>query len=98
MVTARYVPNPALIPRLAVAPVVNAALASEAAGIAERARQLAPVETGALASSIEVDPSAGEARVVVNVPYAIFVEYGTSDTPAFAFLRGAAGSSGLRGA
>jgi HK97 gp10 family phage protein len=47
-----------------------------------------PVDTGALRDSLhtEEDPSGGT-LVGTDIPYAVFVEYGTSDTPAQPFLR-----------
>lgn len=56
--------------------------------VAEEARNLAPVDTGALRASIEARPAeqdqdvggSGDARtaiVVATVPYASYVEYGT---------------------
>lgn len=58
--------------------------------IAEEARAIAPVATGAYRDSIHVEQEETAAGVVADVPYAVFVEFGTSDTPAFAPLRRAA--------
>lgn len=55
--------------------------------IAELARQLAPVDTGALRESIHVEPAEnGVVRVVASVPYAVYVEYGTARMAAQPFL------------
>lgn len=51
--------------------------------VAETAKSLAPVDTGALRDSI-AQTSEG---VVVGAPYAVFVEYGTSESPAQPFVR-----------
>lgn len=50
--------------------------------VAEEARMLVPVDTGALSASIEareadVDASTATAKVVAGEPYAAYVEYGT---------------------
>lgn len=54
--------------------------------VALDAEQRAPVDTGALQDSI----SYADGAVTADVPYAPFVEYGTSDTPAQPFMRPAA--------
>lgn len=62
--------------------------------VAEDARRMAPVETGALRDSIqsEVSGSGTETTVRVgsNLEYAIYVEMGTSNQGAQPFLRPAA--------
>jgi len=65
--------------------------------IAEEARRLAPVDTGALRESIHVEMSPGgtNGEVVVGTSggpeyYAMFVEFGTAHMPARPFLRPAA--------
>jgi HK97 gp10 family phage protein len=52
--------------------------------IADLARQLAPVDTGALRASITVEdgPHAQARRVVAGMPYAAFQEFGTSTSAA----------------
>lgn len=67
----------------AAAEVGKTVLSEDVAG---GARAMAPVDTGALRDSIAVT----ENGVGVGVPYASFVEYGTSDTPAQPYLRPAA--------
>src|SRR3569833_558362 len=50
--------------------------------IAERARQLTPVETGRLRGSIDVVPigsKEGQAAVVAQAPHAHLVEFGTAN-------------------
>jgi HK97 gp10 family phage protein len=58
--------------------------------IAEMAKRFAPVKTGALRDSIEVqsDRHTGEAHVVVGVPYGPVVEYGSAvrNTPAQPYM------------
>jgi HK97 gp10 family phage protein len=57
--------------------------------IAARAKENAPVDTGALKRSIYSDPEApvGTVRIVAGMPYALFVEFGTSRNRAQPFLR-----------
>ena len=95
MAGARFVPNPALIPNLLKSRMIGSRMLVAAEIVAARARQLVPVDTGALQESIEAEASIGEARVWARTSYATYVEFGTSDTPAFAYLRGAAGSVGI---
>lgn len=66
----------------------RAAVKASADRIAEKARQLAPVDTGALRGSIEaVSVTTGKsAEVRVGVPYAAYVEYGTYKMAAQPFL------------
>jgi hypothetical protein len=97
-VAVRFVPNPAGIKALAAAPPMVATMGAKAQEIEERAKSLAPVETGRYRDSIraEADIEGGTAvgRVSSDVPYAVYIEYGTSDTPVFAPLRRALGSTG----
>ena len=59
-----------------------------AVAIEERAKELVPVDTGALQESIHVEKgdSAGQYQVVADMPYAAFVEYGTGRGPAQPYL------------
>lgn len=50
------------------------------------ARQLAPVDSGDLKSSISVEKDGDGYVVAPHTPYDIFVEFGTSDSPAQPFL------------
>jgi HK97 gp10 family phage protein len=63
--------------------------------VAERARANAPVLTGALRASIDVEPTNDPLsfRVVVRAPYASFVEFGWSRAAANPFLRRAIAAS-----
>lgn len=85
-----FVPNPLVEEELAQSPEMQAAMTSAANEVATVARQLAPVDTGALRDSIHVDLVDGEAEVIADVPYAIFVEFGTSVDEAQPYLRPAA--------
>ena len=87
-----YVPPVNLLASLAALAASNAVKegtrgASEK--ILEESRSLAPRLTGALASSGHVEEIEGGSgfEVVYDVSYAVYVEFGTSDTPTFAFLR-----------
>lgn len=69
--------------------------------VADLARQLAPVDTGALRASIRVTPDAPALRVEVqaggaSAPYAAYVEYGTSRSPAQPYLTPAARAINVR--
>lgn len=57
-----------------------------AAAIAERAREIAPVATGAYRDSIHVEREGADVAVVAGTDHALYVELGTADTPAFAPL------------
>jgi HK97 gp10 family phage protein len=61
----------------------QAAAKSAAQEIAETARSLVPVDTGTLHDSIEVN----DAGVGIGAPYAVFVEFGTSQNPAQPYVR-----------
>jgi HK97 gp10 family phage protein len=63
--------------------------------VADRARKRAPVLSGRLKASIEVRPTDNplDFRVVADVPYASFVEFGSSGRPANPFLRRALAES-----
>lgn len=54
---------------------------------ASRARQIAPKRTGTLANSIDFVEKEDGGELRVTVPYAAYVEFGTSDTPAQPFAR-----------
>lgn len=63
--------------------------------IVDLARQLCPVDTGALRASIRLEPAQPELRMAVKagggaVTYAHYIEYGTSRSPAQPFLTPAA--------
>ena len=64
------------------------------------AKQLCPVDTGALQESGHVEMSERNGQLVALVTfstrYAVYVEFGTIDTPTFAFLRGGAEAAGYR--
>ena len=55
--------------------------------IAASARQLAPVRTGKLRDGIIVIEGSNQTEIVSQAPYSLFVEFGTSRTPAQPFLR-----------
>ena len=88
-----YVPNARGFAELTVASVEQAAVLAE--GIAQRARDYAPVLSGTYRDSIRTERDDHSASVVADVPYAIFVEVGTADTPAFAPLTRAASETRL---
>lgn len=54
--------------------------------VAQSARELCPVDTGALRDSIEVSVQGNSAVVSANTDYAAYVEFGTSKMPARPYL------------
>ena len=78
---------------------VKAEVVKAAAKILESANSIVPVDTGALQESGHVEVSLRDghliARVTYSTEYAVFVEFGTSDTPTFAMLRRGAESAGF---
>jgi Bacteriophage HK97-gp10, putative tail-component len=77
---------------------VTASTAEVANAIAERARELAPVETGRYRDGIVVDSPNGKgvARVHATDQKSSWVEFGTHDHPAQFILRTAVESLGLK--
>lgn len=89
--TVTFIPNPALEREWAASAEARRLVDDIGENVRVAAEHLAPVDTGALASSIHTveetvngQPGVG---IVADVPYAAFVELGTSDTPAQPFLR-----------
>ncbi len=69
-----------------------------AADVVVDAQALAPVDTGEFRDSFAVSGSGDDVSVVNTDPKAVYVELGTSDTPAFGTLAAAASRHGtLRG-
>ena len=62
------------------------AAAEAAAEGAELARSLAPVDSGALASSIHVEETPSGASVIAGAGHAVMVEYGTGSMAAQPFM------------
>lgn len=62
------------------------ALLAGAEAVAECARGMCPVDTGALRSSISVSADGAGAVVSAGEDYAVYVEFGTYKTPAQPFL------------
>lgn len=86
-----FIPNPIGIAEKARDWEMELAMREVAEDAAERARLIAPVDTGAYRASIgvesEIVDGKATARVVATVSYASAIEFGTSDTPTFAVLR-----------
>lgn len=91
MADVTFIPNPLLDQEWEASPLALALIAKIGEEVRERAENLAPTDTGALAASlhVEFEPHDGHPGVVViaDVPYAAFVELGTIDTPAQPYLR-----------
>lgn len=93
---ANFIPNRFIKPQLLVDPELQAMMEVLGNQARESAERDAPVLTGRLKASIRVErTSDGGRRIIADVPYAIFVEYGTSDTPMQPFLRPALSKLGL---
>jgi hypothetical protein len=87
-----FVFNPAVIPYLAAGGAgVKDDLEDRGKEVEARAKSLSPVDTVAFRDSITsdtvVENAIVRARVSSDVPYAVYLEFGTSDTPTFATLR-----------
>lgn len=93
--TVTFVPNPDWEREVQRSEDLQHSVTTAAEEVAAKAKELAPVLTGALRDSIRVEhpldasPQA-EAQVVAGVPYSAYVEFGTTDTPMHPFLRPAA--------
>jgi hypothetical protein len=88
---ARFVPNPAAEEQIASSAEMGAAIEHYSEQLADGARDAAPVLTGAYRNSIQVEMETEGGMVIgvvsANVDYAGWIEFGTSDTPAFAPMR-----------
>lgn len=91
------------IPATRAAIARGAALGVAKAGgyIVDLAKQLCPVDTGALKASIRLEPEQPALQMTVKagggaVTYAGFIEYGTSISPAQPFLTPAARNVSVR--
>jgi HK97 gp10 family phage protein len=75
-----------------VAPETHVMIARVGEEVAQKAKDLAPVDTGALQASIAAHPGTSpiaEAQIIASVDYAAFVEFGTSRQAAQSYLRAA---------
>ena len=94
-----FIPNPLIGAQLKLEPTMGAVLLAEAEEVAAEAKRIAPVETGAYRDSLRaeggIEGSSFVGRVLSDVPYAAYVEFGTMDTPAFHVLARAIESEGL---
>jgi hypothetical protein len=97
--TILFVPNPLGVAQIDETIEMSRAMTEIATAVETVARVIAPHRTGAYAASIHVEQAMEDgkaiANVVADVPYAVFVEFGTADTPTFAPLRRAAESVGV---
>ena len=97
----RFVPNPFIGELLKRSPLVKSALENRAEEAVEQVKAIAPVDTGAFRDSIHTTTENGDVQLVADVPHAVYVEFGTSDTPIFAPLRRGAeatfGTNSLKG-
>lgn len=63
--------------------------------VAHAAQALAPVLTGAYRNSIQTDKNGINGAVYSDIRYAVYLEFGTSDTPTFATLRRASETANI---
>lgn len=90
-----YVPNPAIEAEILTDATVHVAIMEVGAEVLAFAQDHAPVETGALRRSLDLESEGSGARVSVNVDYWAFPEYGTSRMDAQPYLRPALTACGL---
>lgn len=90
-----FLPNPAFADELARELEASGAMRAPAEQVAENARSNAPVDTGAYRDSIHVESDESGTRVVAGTDHAVYVEWGTEDTPAFHVMTRAAEESGF---
>ena len=65
---------------------VGEAVAAGAETVADNARSVCPVDTGALRDSIAVSQNGTSAEISANTDYAAYVEFGTSKSAAQPYL------------
>lgn len=84
--TMKYIPN---VPAIEIAATEGGTLGVLYATprIAEAARSIAPVLTGAFKASITHEIQGLKGIVYSDIRYARYLEFGTSDTPTFATFR-----------
>jgi HK97 gp10 family phage protein len=91
-----FIPDPTIAAQIKVDPEVGAAVGRVGAEALSFSKDHAPVETGALRSSMRVERIEGNgARVSVNVDYWLFPEFGTVNMTARPYLRPALSALGL---
>lgn len=87
----RYRPNPGFDKAFYNSPEARRKAEDGARAGAQIARQIAPVATGeyrdSITAAIELTSDGWKGHVIANAPHAMFVEFGTEDTPTFATLR-----------
>lgn len=95
--TVEFIPNLLIGVEWEHSPEALAVIARIGEETAQKAQELAPVLTGALKASIAAHPhgitETAHAEIIADVPYAAYVEFGTSDTPAQPYLRPALDSA-----
>ncbi len=65
---------------------IEAIVAAGAEAVAQSARDMCPVDTGKLQSSINVSTNASSAEISADTDYAAYVEFGTSKMAAQPYL------------
>lgn len=86
-----FIPNPLVGAEWERSVEARLAVAHVGEEVAAKAKELAPVDTGALrdsiASHMASDAGAAKAEILADVPYAAFVEFGTANMAAEPYLR-----------
>lgn len=82
-----FTPNPACPSEIEHSDFMAAWLLTQASEIADEAKAIAPVLTGAYQASITGKVEDAKAIVSASAPYSSYLEFGTSDTPTFQTLR-----------
>lgn len=95
-----FIPNPLFTREIAAEPPMGLFLKAQAEEVKAGAESVSPVDTGLYKASFDTsveETSEGFKGIVSNsAPYALFVEFGTEDTPVFAPLRTGLEKAGLK--
>lgn len=92
----RFVPNPNFERKARESQEMKAAMKRALEPAVREAQRLAPVDTGEYRNSIKVVEDSDGMRLVADDPKAVYIEFGTEDTPTFAPLRKGVEGAGLR--
>lgn len=93
---ARFVPNPRFEQQVSKSREMKRALREATEPALREAQRLAPVDTGEYRDSLQIVEDANGVRLMSDDDKASYIEFGTSDTPAFAPLRKGTEAAGLR--
>jgi pectin methylesterase-like acyl-CoA thioesterase len=94
MAIPKFIPNFPAIQAIKKLPIVQAAIAVIGTDMEEHARADAPVDEGKYRDSIHIEKEGEGVTLVADDDKAVYIEYGTEDTPTFAVLRRAVEAAG----